>query len=54
MQNIGKRTGTTDASFTNTIQKMEERISGVENTIEDIDTLVKENPKYEKFLTQNI
>ena len=36
MENLGKRTGTTDASITNRIQEMEERISG----IEDIDTSV--------------
>jgi hypothetical protein len=32
---------------------MENRISGVENTIEEIGTLVKENAKYKKVLTQN-
>ena len=32
----------------------EERISGIEETIEEIDTPVKENAKYKKFLTQNI
>jgi hypothetical protein len=29
-------------------------ISGAEDTIEDIDTIVKENAKYKKLLTQNI
>jgi hypothetical protein len=33
---------------------MEERISGIEDTTEDIDTTVKENTKFRKFLTQNI
>ena len=33
MENLGKRTGTTDASITNRIQEMEERISGVEDSI---------------------
>jgi hypothetical protein len=33
---------------------MEGRISGGEDNIEKIDTLVKENAKYKKFLTQNI
>lgn len=33
---------------------MEERILGVEDTIEEIDLLVKENGKSIKFLTQTI
>jgi hypothetical protein len=42
-------------SITNRIQeKEEERISGVEDTIEKINTTVKENSKHKKFLTQNI
>ena len=53
MENLGKRTGTTDVRITNRIQEMGERISGTEDTIEDIDTSVKENTKCEKFLTQN-
>ena len=31
MENLGKRTGTTDTSITNRIQEMEERISGLHN-----------------------
>jgi hypothetical protein len=53
MENIGKRTGFTNTSITNRIQEMEERISGIEDTLEDSDTSVKENVKYKKFLTQN-
>jgi hypothetical protein len=49
---LGKRTGSTDASITNRIKTMEERISGIEDTIEEIDTSVKENVKPKKFLTQ--
>jgi hypothetical protein len=33
---------------------MEERISGVEDSIENIDTTIKENGKWKKILTQNI
>ena len=33
---------------------MEERISGAEDTIENMDTTVKENAKSKKLLTQNI
>jgi hypothetical protein len=51
MENLGKRTGT---RFTNRIQGMEERTSGIEGTMEEIDTSVKENAKSKKFLTQNI
>ena len=41
MENLDKRTGTTEASITNRIQEMEKRISGVKDTIEVIDLLVK-------------
>ena len=33
---------------------MEERISGVEDSIENIGTTIKENAKCKKILTQNI
>ena len=42
MENLGKWSGTTDASINNRIQEMEERISGAEDTIEEIDLSVKE------------
>jgi hypothetical protein len=48
VENLGKRTGTTEASITNRRQEMEERISGID------DTPVKENVKTKNFLTQNI
>jgi hypothetical protein len=54
MENLGKRTGTTDVSITNKIPETDQRISDVQYTIEEIDTLVKENTKSTKFLTQNI
>jgi uncharacterized coiled-coil protein SlyX len=41
-------------SITNRIQEIEERIPGAEDTIENIDTIVKENAKCKKLLTQNI
>ena len=37
-----------DASIINRIQEIEERISGAEDTIENIDTKVKENAKGNK------
>jgi hypothetical protein len=49
MENLGNRSGITDESITNRIQEIEERISGVEATLEDIDTSVKENTKHKKF-----
>jgi uncharacterized coiled-coil protein SlyX len=54
IENLGKRTQITDTNIINRIEEMEERISSIENTIEEVDTLVKENAKYKKFLTQNI
>jgi uncharacterized coiled-coil protein SlyX len=54
MENLEKRKGTADTNITNRIQEMEERISGIEDAIEGIDTLVKENTKHKKLLTQNM
>ena len=36
LKNLGERTGTTDANITNKIQEMEDRISGVNDTVEEI------------------
>jgi hypothetical protein len=41
MENLGKRSRTTDANITNRLQEIEERISGIEDIIEDIDTKVQ-------------
>ena len=38
-----KQSGTTNASINNRIQEMEERISSTNDTIEEIDSSVKEN-----------
>ena len=54
MENLGKRTGSADASITNQIREMEERISDIESTIEDMDSSAKENGKAKEFPTQNI
>jgi hypothetical protein len=45
IQNPGKRSGVRDASISNRIQEIEERISGAEDSIENIDTTVKEKCK---------
>jgi predicted nucleic acid-binding Zn-ribbon protein len=43
IETIGKKSGTIDASINNRIQEMEERISGAEDSIENIGTTIKEN-----------
>ena len=50
-KNLGRKSGVTDANITNRIQEIEDRISGTEDTIENIDTAVKENEKFKKLLT---
>jgi hypothetical protein len=52
IENLGKRLGVIDARITNRVQKIEERISGVVDTIENIDKTVKENAKCKKLLTK--
>jgi uncharacterized coiled-coil protein SlyX len=54
IENLGKRPGVIDTSIINRIQEIEERISGAEDTIENIDTTVNENAKCQKLLTQNM
>jgi Fe-S oxidoreductase len=54
IENLGKRSGVINASIINRIQDTEERISGTEDTIENIDTTVKENTKCKKLLTQSM
>jgi hypothetical protein len=51
---LGKKSGAIDASITNRIQEMEDRISGAEDSIENMGTTIKENAKCKKILTQNI
>jgi hypothetical protein len=54
IENLGKRSELIHARITNKIKQTEERISGAEDTIENVDITVKENAKCKKFLTQNI
>jgi exonuclease VII large subunit len=42
---LGKKSGTIDASISNRIQEMKERISGAEDSLENIGTTIKENGK---------
>jgi hypothetical protein len=54
IENLHKRTGTTDSILINRIQEMEERNSDIEITIKEIDIPVKENVNSKTFMTQNI
>jgi chromosome segregation ATPase len=54
IETIGKKSGTIDTSISNRTQEVEERISGAEDSIENIGTTIKENMKHKKILTQNI
>jgi hypothetical protein len=54
IENLGKKSGAIEASINNRIQEIEERISGAEDTKENIDTTIKENAQSKMFLTQNI
>jgi gas vesicle protein len=49
---LGKKSGTIDANISNRIQEMEERMQGAEDSIENMDTTIKENAKCRKILTQ--
>jgi hypothetical protein len=51
---LGKKSGNIDPSISNRIQEMEERISGAEDSVENMDTIIKENAKCKNILTQNI
>ena len=54
IETLGKKSRTIDVSISNRIQKMEERISGAKDSIENIGTTIKENAKCKKILPQNI
>jgi hypothetical protein len=54
IETLGKKSGTIHVSISNRIQEMEERILGTEDSIENINTTIKENGKCKKVLTQNI
>jgi hypothetical protein len=54
IETLGKESETIDTSISNRIQEMEERILGAEDSIESMDTKIKENAKCKKILIQNI
>jgi predicted nucleic acid-binding Zn-ribbon protein len=49
MENLEKRPGITDLRITNRMKEIEERLSGVEDTVEEIDITIKENLKHKKI-----
>ena len=51
MEKLGTRIRTTEASISNRIQEIEEKFWGIEDTVEEIHTSIKENVKYKNFLT---
>jgi predicted nucleic acid-binding Zn-ribbon protein len=51
---LGNKSGTIDARISNRIQKIEERISGAEDSIENMGTTIKENAKCKTIQTQSI
>jgi cell division protein FtsL len=51
IETLGKKSGIIDASISNRIQEMEKRISGAEDSIENIGTTIKDNAKCKKTLT---
>jgi chromosome segregation ATPase len=53
IETLGKKSGTIDASISNRIKEMEERISGAKDSIENIGTTIKDNAKCKNILTQN-
>jgi archaeosine-15-forming tRNA-guanine transglycosylase len=53
IETTGKKSGTIDVSISNRIQDMDKRISGAEDSIENMDTM-KDNDKCKKILTKNI
>jgi chromosome segregation ATPase len=54
IETLGKKSGTKDVSISNRIQEMEERISGAEDSIGNMDMTIEENAKCKKILTQKI
>jgi predicted nucleic acid-binding Zn-ribbon protein len=54
IETLGKKSGNIDASISNRIQEIEERISGAKDSIENMGTTIKENANCKKIVTQNL
>jgi predicted nucleic acid-binding Zn-ribbon protein len=48
IENLRKKSGAINASITNRVKETEERISGAEDTIENMDITIKESAKCKK------
>jgi chromosome segregation ATPase len=51
---LGKKSVRTNERINKRIQEMEERISDAEDSIDNMDTTIKENTKCKEILAQNI
>jgi predicted nucleic acid-binding Zn-ribbon protein len=49
IENLEKKSGIIDVSISNRIQEMEERISGAEDSIENISTKIKEMQNAKRY-----
>jgi hypothetical protein len=54
IETLGKKYGKIDVSISNRIQEMEDKLSGAEDSIENMGTIIKGNAKCKKILIQNI
>jgi hypothetical protein len=54
IETLGKKSETVNVNISNRIQEMEERISGAEDSIGNMDTTILKNAKCKKILTRNI
>lgn len=51
VRSVGTQTGNSETSLTIKIQEMEKKISGIKDTIEEMNILIKENVKSKKLQT---
>jgi uncharacterized coiled-coil protein SlyX len=49
VENLGKRSEATDASINNRIQEIEERVSGIKDTLEDINRCLSKEEWIQKM-----
>lgn len=54
IENLEQRSGIVEVSIMNRAQDIEARISRAEDTLEEIETTLKEHVKTEKFVKQDI
>ena len=54
IENLGKNSRVLDTSISNRLEELDEGISDAEDTIESIDSTIKENAKCRNRVTQNM